>query len=68
MRFTPEEADFIRTQLGIQVSAEENEERVLEEIWEAACEVEIEESNQLEELTEKGKMAVSLVTKLSDQK
>lgn len=67
MKFTAAEVDFIRTELGIQVSEEEKDEKTLEKIWEAACEIEIEESNRLDELTEKGRVAVDLVTKLGEQ-
>lgn len=64
MRFSTAELEFIRKELSIQ--ANENEERteVLEQIWEEACEIEIEESDRLEVLTPRGEMAVSLVTKL----
>lgn len=67
MKFTREELEFIRTELAIQADEEESREAVLEEIWEAACEIEIEESNRLEELTPRGNMAVSLVTKLGER-
>lgn len=64
MRFSPEEAAFIRTELGIQVSENETDDSILEDIWEAACEIEVEESNRLDVLTLRGKMAVALVTKI----
>lgn len=64
MRFSPEEAAFIRTELGIQVSENETDDSILEDIWEAACEIEMEESNRLDVLTLRGKMAVALVTKI----
>ena len=38
----------------------------MDDIWEAACEIEIEESNNLKELTPQGKLAVGLVTKLGE--
>lgn len=66
MNFTQKELDFIRNELGIQVLEEETNVNTLEEIWDAACEIEIEESNKLDVLTERGMMAVSLVTKLGD--
>lgn len=64
MRFSPEEAAFIRTELGIQVSENETDDSILEDIWEVACEIEVEESNRLDVLTLRGKMAVALVTKI----
>ena len=64
MRFSPEEAAFIRTELGIQVSENETDDSILEDIWEAACEIEVEESNRLDVLTLRGKMAVAMVTKI----
>lgn len=64
MRFSPEEAAFIRAELGIQVSENETDDSILEDIWEAACEIEVEESNRLDVLTLRGKMAVALVTKI----
>lgn len=66
MNFTQKELDFIRNELGIQVLEEETNVNTLEEIWDAACEIEIEESNKLDVLSERGMMAVSLVTKLGD--
>lgn len=66
MRFTKEELDFIRTVLRIDAQEEETRESVLDDIWEAACEIEIEESNNLKELTPQGKLAVNLVTKLGE--
>lgn len=66
MKFTAEELDFIRKELKIQAKEEETREEVLDQIWEEACSIEVEESNHLAELTSKGRMAVHLVTKLGD--
>lgn len=66
MRFTREEMNFIQDVIGISVNEEETNEEILQRIWEEACEIEIEESNHLDELTDKGKMAVNLVTKLGE--
>lgn len=66
MRFTQEELDFIRKELGIEAQEDETRENVLDDIWEEACQIEIAESNSLEELTPRGKMAVRLVTKLGE--
>lgn len=66
MKFTQEEVKFICDELNITISKEENNENILEQIWEAACEIEIEESNRLDMLTPKGRMAVNLVTKLGE--
>ena len=66
MKFTQKELDFIRNELGIQVLEEETNVNTLEEIWDAACEIEIEESNKLDVLSERGIMAVNLVTKLGE--
>lgn len=66
MKFTKEELVFIRTVLQIDAQEEENREEVLDDIWEAACDIEVEESNRLEELTPRGKLAVGLVTKLGE--
>lgn len=64
MKFTKEELDFIRTPLQINAREDESREDVLNNIWEEACEIEIDESNRLEELTDQGRMAVHLVTKI----
>ena len=66
MRFTQKELDFIKNELNIQASEEETNKDTLEKIWEAACEFEIVESNRLDVLTEKGYLAVGLVTKLGE--
>lgn len=66
MKFTEKEVEFINEELGIAVADEENDENILEKIWEEACEFEIYESAKLEELTEKGRIAVGLVTKLGE--
>lgn len=67
MKFSLDEVTFIRTELGIQVSEDETDDAILEDIWNSACEIEVEESNRLDELTPRGKMAVELVTKLGDR-
>lgn len=67
MKFTEKEVDFINNILKITVSEEETNEDILDKIWEEACEIEIYESAILEELTEKGRIAVGLVTKLGEQ-
>ena len=64
MKFEKDELRFIREVLNIQAEEEEERGEVLEEIWEEACEIEIYESNRLEELTDQGRMAVHLVTKI----
>ena len=64
--FTEKEVEFINEELGIAVADEENDENILEKIWEEACEFEIYESAKLKELTEKGRIAVGLVTKLGE--
>ena len=66
MKFTEKEVEFINEELGIAVADEENDENILEKIWEEACEFEIYESAKLKELTEKGRIAVGLVTKLGE--
>lgn len=67
MIFTKDELEFIQTVLGISAERVETREEVLDEIWEEACEIEIEESNRLDELTVRGKMAVNLVTKFGEE-
>jgi hypothetical protein len=67
MKFTEKEVDFINNILKITVSEEETNEDILDKIWEEACEIEIYESAISEELTEKGRIAVGLVTKLGEQ-
>lgn len=67
MKFTEKEVDFINNILKITVSEEETNEDILDKIWEETCEIEIYESAISEELTEKGRIAVGLVTKLGEQ-
>ena len=64
MIFSKEELKFIREELGIDIGEEVIDEELLCKIQDEAFEIEIEESNRLEELTERGKMAVHLVTRL----
>ena len=64
MTFSAAELKFIREELSILANENEERKEILEQIWEEACEVEIEESNRLDRLTPRGKLAVSLVTKL----
>lgn len=66
MRFTEKELAFIRDELKIEANREETREDVLDRIWDEACEVEIDESF-VETLTERGKMAVALVTRFSKE-
>ena len=67
MKFSQEELDFIRRELGIEAREEEEDAEILGRIWEEACEIEIAESNQHQVLTEKGNMAVRLVTRLGEK-
>ena len=67
MKFSNEELDFIRKDLGIDAKQEETDEDLLVRIQDAAFEIEVEESNRLEELSAKGKIAVDLVTKLGNE-
>ena len=67
MKFSNEELAFIRKDLGIDAKQEETDEALLVRIQDAAFEIEIEESNRLEELSARGKIAVDLVTKLGNE-
>ena len=67
MKFSNEELDFIRKDLGIDAKQEETDEDLLVRIQDAAFEIEVEESNRLEELSARGKIAVDLVTKLGNE-
>jgi len=64
MKFSKAEIEFIRSELGIEVGETEENEETLCAIQDAAFEVEAEESNRLDKLSDRGKMAVSLVTRL----
>ena len=66
MRFDQKEIQFIRDILHVNVREEENDGEVLDEIWEAAAEIETAESNRYEVLSEHGQMAVSLITKIGN--
>lgn len=64
MKFSKAEIEFIRSELGIEVGETEENEETLCAIQDAAFEVEAEESNRLDKLSDRDKMAVSLVTRL----
>lgn len=66
MRFDQKEIQFIRDILHVNVREEENDGEVLDQIWEAAAEIETAESNRYEVLSEHGQMAVSLITKIGN--
>ena len=66
MRFDQKEIQFIRDILHVNVREEENDGEVLDQIWEAAAEIETAESNRHEVLSERGQMAVSLITKIGN--
>lgn len=66
MRFDQKEIQFIRDILHVNVREEENDGEVLDQIWEAAAEIETAESNRYEVLPEHGQMAVSLITKIGN--
>lgn len=40
MKFTKVELDFIQDVLGISAGEEERDEKILQKIWEEACEIE----------------------------
>lgn len=67
MKFSNKELAFIRKDLGIDAKQEETDEDLLVRIQDAAFEIEVEESNRLEELSARGKIAVDLVTKLGNE-
>ena len=67
MKSSNEELAFIRMNLGIDAEQEETDEDLLVRIQDAAFEIEVEESNRLEELSARGKIAVVLVTKLGNE-
>lgn len=67
MKFSNEELAFIRKDLGIDAEQEKTDEDLLVRIQDAAFEIEVEESNRLEELSARGKIAVDLVTKLGNE-
>ena len=67
MKFSNEELAFIRKDLGIDAEQEKTDEDLLVRIQDAAFEIEIEESDRLEELSARGKIAVDLVTKLGNE-
>ena len=60
MKFSKEELDFIKKNVGKEVPEEVTIDELLDEIWDAAAEVEAWEENHLDELTEEGRIAVSL--------
>ena len=67
MKSSNEELAFIRMNLGIDAEQEETDEDLLVRIQDATFEIEVEESNRLEELSARGKIAVDLVTKLGNE-
>lgn len=67
MKFSKEELAFIREELQIEAEENETNEQRLIRIQDAAFEIEADESNRLEELTPRGKMAAALVTRLGEE-
>lgn len=67
MKFSKAELDFIRKELQIEANETEENEEILEQIWEGACQIEIKEANQFQEMSPIGDMAASLVTKLGEK-
>ncbi len=67
MKFTQAELTFIREKLGINAEQDETREDILARIQDEAFEIEIEESNRLDELTDAGKLAADLVTRLGEE-
>lgn len=67
MKFTQAELTFIREKLAINAEQDETREDILARIQDEAFEIEIEESNRLDELTDAGKLAAELVTRLGEE-
>lgn len=67
MKFSKEELAFIREELHIAAEEDETNEQRLIQIQDTAFEIEADESNRLEELTPRGKMAAALVTRLGEE-
>lgn len=67
MKFSKEELAFIREELKIEAEENETNEQRLIRIQDAAFEIEADESNRLEELSPRGKMAAALVTRLGEE-
>ena len=67
MKFSKEELVFIRDELGIDAEESVIDEVLLEEIQDAAFEIEVAESNKSDILSERGRAAVHLVTRLGEE-
>ena len=67
MIFSKEELRFINKELNLDAHEEEKDEALLRQIQEAAFEIELRESNRLEELTPRGVVAARLVTRLGEE-